>query len=44
MERWLATTLSSLGDGIITADLNMRVTYMNRVAEHLTGWSMPDAS
>jgi PAS domain S-box-containing protein len=43
MERWLASTLSSLGDGIITTDLNTRVTYMNRVAEQLTGWSMPEA-
>jgi PAS domain S-box-containing protein len=43
MERWLATTLSSIGDGVITTDLNRLVTYMNPVAEGLTGWSVEDA-
>lgn len=43
LERWLATTLNSLGDGVIAADTQGRVTYMNAVAQTLTGWSCDDA-
>ena len=35
--------LSSIGDGVIAADANSRVTYLNRVAEELTGRSLADA-
>ncbi|CAN5714898.1 hypothetical protein BH23GEM11_BH23GEM11_10120 [soil metagenome] len=37
-ERWLAT-LSSIGEAVITADRENRITFLNPVAESLTGWS-----
>jgi PAS domain S-box-containing protein len=37
--RWLATVLGSIGDGVISVDLAGNVTYLNHVAEKLTGWS-----
>src|SRR6478752_7021161 len=36
---WLQITLSSIGDGVITADREGRVNYLNPVAEKLTGWT-----
>jgi PAS domain S-box-containing protein len=39
----LATTLRSIGDAVITTDFEGRVTFMNPVAEGLTGWSEGDA-
>ncbi|MBL8025166.1 MAG: PAS domain-containing protein [Fibrobacteres bacterium] len=39
----LAVTLRSIGDGVITTDAEGRVTLLNKVAEHLTGWSTQDA-
>jgi PAS domain S-box-containing protein len=39
----LDAVLSSIGDGVIAADSNSRVTYLNRVAEQLTGWSLAEA-
>ena len=36
-------TLESIGEGVIAADAEARVTYMNPAAEHLTGWSEADA-
>lgn len=38
-EEWLRVTLFSIGDGVITTDLDGRVTSMNPVAESLTGWT-----
>ena len=35
----LAVTLRSIGDGVITSDVNGRVVLMNKVAEKLTGWT-----
>ncbi len=35
----LAVTLRSIGDGVITTDIDARVTLINPVAEELTGWS-----
>ena len=36
-------TLRSIGDAVITTDTAARVTYINGVAESLTGWSHQDA-
>lgn len=36
-------TLRSIADGVITTDVNGRVTYLNPVAETLTGWSLDEA-
>ena len=37
-EQWLATTLKSIGDAVITTDSQGLVTFMNPVAEALTRW------
>jgi diguanylate cyclase (GGDEF)-like protein/PAS domain S-box-containing protein len=37
------TTITSIGDGVIAADVEGRVTIMNRVAEDLTGWNRKEA-
>jgi len=39
----LQVTLGSIGDAVITTDIEGRVTYLNRVAESLTGWTEQDA-
>jgi len=39
----LATTLSSIGDGVIVTDTEARVTFLNRAAASLTGWSSEQA-
>lgn len=36
-------TLDSIGDAVLTTDRLGNVTYLNRVAERLTGWSHEDA-
>jgi PAS domain S-box-containing protein len=38
-QEWSRVTLGSIGDGIIASDPDGRVTYINGVAESLTGWS-----
>ncbi len=42
-ERRFAVTLSSIGDAVIATDAKGDVTFMNPVAEALTGWAMGDA-
>ncbi|PPS42672.1 response regulator [Chroococcidiopsis sp. TS-821] len=42
-ERWLATVLKSIGDAVITSDACGTVTFMNPVAESLTGWTQEEA-
>ncbi len=39
----LLVTLRSIGDGVITTDINARIEMMNSVAEKITGWSAEDA-
>jgi PAS domain S-box-containing protein len=41
-ERWLATTLKSIGDAVITTDSQGLVTFMNPVAEALTCWKQEE--
>jgi PAS domain S-box-containing protein len=36
---WLRTTLASIGDAVISTDIGGRVTFVNPIAEALTGWS-----
>lgn len=43
MERWLSITLKSIGDGVIATDSDMRITFMNKIAEQMTGWKSEDA-
>ena len=40
---WLRVTLASIGDAVITTDAEGRVTFLNAVAQSLTGWSQTDA-
>jgi PAS domain S-box-containing protein len=42
-ERWLTTTLNSVGDAVITTDTEGCVTFLNPVAERLTGWHRVEA-
>jgi two-component system, chemotaxis family, CheB/CheR fusion protein len=39
----LAVTLGSIGDAVLTTDTAGRITFLNPVAEALTGWSLQDA-
>jgi PAS domain S-box-containing protein len=40
---WLRVTLSSIGDAVITTDTKGCVTFLNPVAESLTGWTQDEA-
>lgn len=42
-EQWLAAVLKSIGDALIATDIKGLVTFMNPVAEALTGWKKEDA-
>jgi PAS domain S-box-containing protein len=42
-EEWFATTLRSIGDAVIVTSDQGRVTFMNTVAERVTGWTAGEA-
>ncbi len=42
-QEWLRVTLASIGDAVIATDTQGRVTFLNGVAEGLTGWTQADA-
>lgn len=39
----LRVTMASMGDGVIVTDERGRVTFLNKIAEMLTGWSSAEA-
>lgn len=39
----LAVTLKSIGDGVISTNLDERITFINHTAEKITGWSAEEA-
>jgi len=42
-QRWLQSTLSSIGDGLVATDEQERIVFMNPVAEKITGWMEEEA-
>jgi PAS domain S-box-containing protein len=40
---WFEVTLASIGDAVITTNIEGRVTFLNPIAEILTGWKSGDA-
>ncbi|MCW5983215.1 MAG: DUF4118 domain-containing protein [Bryobacteraceae bacterium] len=42
--RWALDVLSSVGDALICTDLDSRVTFLNPVAEKMTGWPLEEAT
>src|ERR1700739_1735656 len=43
-EKWFSTTLASIGDAVIATGMKGTVTFMNSVAQALTGWSQAEAT
>ncbi len=41
---WFQVTLSSIGDAVITTDSRGCVTFLNSIAEKLTGWTSAEAT
>ncbi|MBI5581042.1 MAG: PAS domain S-box protein [Deltaproteobacteria bacterium] len=40
---WLQVTLTSIGDAVMTTDASGRITFLNPVAQALTGWKPEEA-
>src|ERR1700736_6311824 len=40
---WFEVTLASIGDAVITTDVQGKVAYLNPVAESMTGWTSAQA-
>jgi PAS domain S-box-containing protein len=43
-EAWLSTTLNSIGDAVIATDGEGRLTFLNPIAQSLTGWTQDEAA
>lgn len=43
-KEWFQVTLSSIGDGVITTDAQGIVTFLNPIAERMTGWASQEAA
>src|SRR5438876_1376337 len=43
-QEWLRVTLASIGDAVITTDTRGSVTFLNPVAQSLTGWTLEEAT
>lgn len=43
-EKQLSITLKSIGDAVITTDASGRITFMNAIAQSLTGWKQHEAN
>lgn len=43
-DRWFASTLQCVADGVVVTDLQARVRFLNPAAESLTGWTSEDAA
>ncbi|MES2353678.1 MAG: PAS domain-containing protein, partial [Pseudomonadota bacterium] len=41
--RWFKGALSSIGDAVITTDTEHKITFLNPLAELLTGWKLKEA-
>jgi diguanylate cyclase (GGDEF)-like protein/PAS domain S-box-containing protein len=39
----LQVTLNSIGDAVIATDIDAKITFMNPIAEHMTGWYQSNA-
>jgi len=44
IERWFTAAIKSIGDAVVTIDDRSAVTFLNPVAEALTGWKLDDAA
>ncbi len=42
-ERWLSTTLRSIGEAVIATNTEGRIQFINPMAETILGWKQPDA-
>ena len=43
-DRWFASTLQCVADGVVVTDLQATIRFMNPAAETMTGWSSEDAA
>jgi PAS domain S-box-containing protein len=43
VEKWFATSMKQIGDGVIATDSRGAVTFMNQIAEALSGWRCDEA-